>query len=283
MINEQTDRIEVFPKVIAYYKLTIENTKFYYFGSTVNLFSRIGQHRSDLINSRHANINLTKAFKESSTKKFCVEYRTFSTLGEANAVEERMILDNRNDPYMCNIGLNNNFGDVLTLHPDRIEIIKGRAKTISINQAKLSIEEKYQIRDVRGVLNPMWGKTHTPEARKIISLANKGKVGPNKGKPLSEVTKKKLSDNGKKWIGDLNPFYGKKHSAESIEKMKLSHKDQKPSVFNRISIDGTSYNSCAEASRTLGILISTISFRVRSNNPKFNNYKLLEKVIGIKK
>ena len=35
-------------------------------------------------------------------------------------------------------------------------------------------------------------------------------------------------------------------------------------------------------SRKLGILTSTISFRVRSKNPKFDNYKLLERVIGKK-
>ena len=150
-------------------------------------------------------------------------------------------------------------GDVLTLHPNRDELIKQRAKTLSENQSKLTLEEKYKIRDVRGNLNPMWGKTHTPEARKIISLANKGKVGPNLGKPLSEETKKKLSEIGKTWVGPLNPFFGRKHTEESIEKMKLSHKGQKPSAFNRISIDNVEYDSCADASRKLGILISTIS------------------------
>lgn len=281
-IEEVLDR-KKFVKVIAYYKLTIEDSGFYYFGSTTSLFNRITQHRSGLNCGRHDNIKLSKAYLESTSKKIHVEYRMFPTIEEANAFEEWMISQNLNDPLMCNIGLNNKFGDVLTLHPNKDELIKKRSKTLSENQSKLTLEEKYKIRDVRGNLNPMWGKTHTPEVREIISLANKGKVGPNLGKPLSEETKRKLSEIGKTWTGSLNPFFGRKHTEESIEKMKLSHKGQTPSVFNRISIDDVEYDSCADASRKLGILSSTISFRVRSKNPKFNNYKLLERVVGNKK
>ncbi len=281
VIEEVLDRKKYF-KVIAYYKLILVDSGFYYFGSTNNLFHRITQHRSNLNCGRHDNIKLSEAYLNSTSKKIHVEYKMFSSIEEANAFEEKMIRENLNDPLMCNIGLNNKFGDVLTLHPNRDELIKQRAKTLSENQSKLTLEEKYKIRDVRGNLNPMWGKTHTPEARKIISLANRGKVGPNLGKPLSEETKKKLSEIGKTWVGPLNPFFGKKHTEESIEKMKLSHKGQEPSVFNKISIDNIEYNSCSDASRKLGILISTISFRVRSKNPKFDNYKLLERVIGKK-
>lgn len=281
VIEEVLDRKKYF-KVIAYYKLILVDSGFYYFGSTNNLFHRITQHRSNLNRDGHDNIKLSEAYLKSTSKKIHVEYKMFPSIEEANAFEEKMIRENLNDPLMCNIGLNNKFGDVLTLHPNRDEIINKRSKTISENQSKLTLEEKYKIRDVRGNLNPMWGKTHTPEARKIISLANKGKVGPNLGKPLSEETKKKLSEIGKTWVGPLNPFFGRKHTEESIEKMKLSHKGQKPSVFNRISIDNVEYDSCADASRKLGILISTISFRVRSKNPKFDNYKLLERVIGKK-
>ena len=281
VIEEVLDRKKYF-KIIAYYKLILVDSGFYYFGSTINLVQRITQHRSNLDCNRHENVKLSEAYNNSTSKKIHVEYRMFSSIEEANAFEEMMIRKNLNDPLMCNIGLNNKFGDVLTLHPNRDEIIKQRSKTISENQSKLTLEEKYKIRDVRGNLNPMWGKTHTPEARKIISLANKGKVGPKLGKPLSEETKKKLSDNGKKWVGSLNPFFGKKHTKETIEKMKLNKLGQKPTVYNRISIDGIDYDSCADASRKLGILTSTISFRVRSKNPKFDNYKLLEKVIGKK-
>ena len=122
-IEEVLDR-KKFVKVIAYYKLTIEDSGFYYFGSTTSLFNRITQHRSGLNCGRHDNIKLSKAYLESTSKKIHVEYRMFPTIEEANAFEEWMISQNLNDPLMCNIGLNNKFGDVLTLHPNKDELIK---------------------------------------------------------------------------------------------------------------------------------------------------------------
>ena len=44
----------------------------------------------------------------------------------------------------------------------------------------------------------------------------------------SEATKKRLSDIGKTLVGDKNPFYGKKHSDETRERMKLAWKHRAP-------------------------------------------------------
>ena len=55
-----------------------------------------------------------------------------------------------------------------------------------------------------GELNPMFGKTHTPEARELIRLAH---LGTNQ----SEETKIKISEASR---GSNNPFYGKTHTSE---------------------------------------------------------------------
>ena len=61
--------------------------------------------------------------------------------------------------------------------------------------------------------NPMYGKHHTKEARNKMSKANKGKK-------LSEETKKKMSEAHKgKQVGENNPMYGKKHSDAAKKKM----------------------------------------------------------------
>jgi len=84
----------------------------------------------------------------------------------------------------------------------------------------------------------MHGKKHTEETKKKMSDASKGKEKPwligtkrsedtkskmsssHKGKVLSESTKKKISENHHDVNGKNNPMYGKKHSPETIEKMR---------------------------------------------------------------
>jgi hypothetical protein len=87
---------------------------------------------------------------------------------------------------------------------------------------------------ISGKNNPMFGKTHSEEARQKISevaknissetrrkmsVAKIGKNSPMLGKPHSEETRKKLSEIGKKLVGDNNPFFGKTHSEETKQKL----------------------------------------------------------------
>jgi len=62
-------------------------------------------------------------------------------------------------------------------------------------------EEKVQMFTLKGENHPMWGKTHTEEAKKKI------------GKSSSERNS-----------GENNPLYGKKHSDESLQKMRNNRK-----------------------------------------------------------
>ena len=64
------------------------------------------------------------------------------------------------------------------------------------------------------------GKQLTEETKKKISEATIGRQSPNKGKHPSEETRRKLSEAHKgKQAGENNPMYGKRHSANSIQKM----------------------------------------------------------------
>ncbi len=82
----------------------------------------------------------------------------------------------------------------------------------------------------------MYGKKHTEETKKkmsdslrgnqnclgrILSEDTKSKISSShKGKILSESTKNKISENHHNVSGEKNPMYGKKHSPETIEKMR---------------------------------------------------------------
>jgi hypothetical protein len=65
------------------------------------------------------------------------------------------------------------------------------------------------------------------EWRNKIGAANKGRKSHLLGKHLTEDHRMKLIAAKKGvWSGENNPFFGKKHSKETIEKMRKAHKGQ---------------------------------------------------------
>ena len=70
--------------------------------------------------------------------------------------------------------------------------------------------------------------------------------------------------------GENNPFFNKKHSKETKEKLSNLNKGNKPSNSLKIIIDNVLYNSATEASKILNCATATILNRCRSD--KFDNY-----------
>ena len=82
----------------------------------------------------------------------------------------------------------------------------------------------------------MYGKNHTEKTKEKMSQSAKGNQNclgrilseetklkisaSHKGKILSDSTKDKISENHHNVSGEKNPMYGKKHSPETIEKMR---------------------------------------------------------------
>jgi group I intron endonuclease len=82
----------------------------------------------------------------------------------------------------------------------------------------------------------MYGKKHTEETKKKMSDSSKGNKNclgrvlsdetklkiseSNKGKVLSDLVRKKISENHHDVSGEKNPMYGRKHSPETIEKIR---------------------------------------------------------------
>jgi len=81
---------------------------------------------------------------------------------------------------------------------------------------------------LRGKNATFYGKKHSEESKRKMSLANKGKPGPNLGKKLSDETKKRLSDSMKiAMAGENNPMYGRKHSKETRDRIRAKHLGKK--------------------------------------------------------
>ena len=77
-----------------------------------------------------------------------------------------------------------------------------RGSELPFYRERLTEEHKNKIRLAR------IGHEVSNETRKKISIANKGKIGYNKGKKLSEQTRKKISMNHADVSGKNNPMYG---------------------------------------------------------------------------
>jgi group I intron endonuclease len=113
--------------------------------------------------------------------------------------------------------------------------------------------------------------------RRNVSELHKGNSYRN-GKKASEETRLKMSEKAKLKIGEKNPFFGKHHTEETIQKIKDKSKGRLPPNTIKISIDGNIYISITEAARQLSKPAPTILWRLKSKNAKFDNYKYVEEI-----
>lgn len=131
-------------------------------------------------------------------------------------------------------------------------------------------KEKYS-RDRKGKLvgekNGMYGKTHTPEARKKMSNPQYGPDNGMYGKSHTDEAKKKISE---AVSGEKNPFYGKTHTEEARQKISNAAKIRAEKNKSHIEIDGILYIGLGCAAESFGVGISTVKYRCKSD--KFPNW-----------
>ena len=80
------------------------------------------------------------------------------------------------------------------------------------------------------------GRVFSKETIKKMSIAKIGKSSPRKGDGLTDETKQKISENNKgKYSGKNNPFYGKEHTDEARNMMKLYAMNRPREVQDKIN------------------------------------------------
>ena len=177
---------------------------------------------------------LTEAIKKYGEDKFFIELiEEVDTAGRAYELEQYYIKEyNTKVPYGYNLtdGGDGIFG---------WEVTEEYRQECSERVKQLHKEKKVG----------MYGKNHSDETKRKMSVASKGKSKPwligrklspesieklrqiNLGRVLSDETRKKISENHHDVNGENNPMYGKNHSPETIEKLREKAKNRPKRVW----------------------------------------------------
>jgi len=229
-----------------------------YYGSSKNIEKRWSIHKRELNNNIHINCKLQRAWNKYGENNF-----SFEIVEECNInillETEQKYLDLQPE---YNIGVKSSGGDNLTKNPNKVNIVKKMTESVKRRYNTMTDEEKKEKHSQPMETNPNW--------KGGISISN------------CEVCNKKISQNAKRCMEHIeyerngidNPFFGKKHSDETKNKLR----EKRIGVYNGeqnipIIIDGVEYRSAGEASKILKIPMVTIRWRVISKNKKFDNYK----------
>lgn len=276
------------------YKLTNTVNGKFYIGSAKDIDFRVERHFSNLRHESHCNAHLQRAWNQYGNVFIS---SVLEETDEQNLlIREQYYLD-LFKPYLIDIGYNigrsASGGDNLTSHPHRERIIAKMKASLQKRLIERTEEEKrLKSESMLGERNPNYGNKWSEEVKKRASENKKGIPFKGDKNTLSKKLKEwwansenhaKMSDM-RKGVG--NGFYGKNHSEKSIEKMRHSQKsiveikrsNNQPLAPNSIAvtINDIKYMSATEAARAIGVNHTTIMNRVRSQNPKFGNYKFAE-------
>jgi len=260
-----------------------------YVGSTKNFTNRFKQHLGGLQNNNHHNVILQRAFKKygiENVKFFIIEEIPYEK--KIILEREQFHIDKTKERGRCANLSGASFGDTKTGHPNRELIIEKATKTALQNMSNLTAEERKIKYGQPGTLNGMYGKTHSEEVKKffkerIYSKDTRNKMSESAYKKFEErpELKENLSRHAAQRTGEKNPFYGKSHTKETKEKIRNKNKGLKP--VNRITIQvmGEEYESYGDASKDLGIGVTTIRWRCLSENEKFKDYQIIKAPMAV--
>ena len=259
--------------IIGVYKISNIKDGRYYIGHSQNIEKRFKTHKYNLKRGKHINMFLQNSYNKYGLDSFTFEIiHKFDNVEKSKEKELEYLQNLEIRKELFNLNYNNDGGDMLSHHPNKKEIIKKGIETKKKNIELMTEEQRKKSYSKFGEKNGMFGKTHTKEAREIISNKNKGNTY-RLGYKCSEEICKKISVIAKQRIREKNPFFGKVHSEEARKKISESNLGKKPKNMIKIIVDDIIYDSITEAGRQLGLNTTVVLWRLKSKNPNFDNYK----------
>lgn len=311
--------------MIGIYRIKNKINEKCYYGSSKDIEKRWKTHLNQLRNKKHINSILQNAWNKYGEENFIFEIVEECELKDLFEKEQKYV-DDYGD---YNIGLKVCGGDNISKNPNKDLIIENIKKGYNLWLDSLSDEEIKKrfskpldknpnwkggssfvycacgrrigysrkscqnCREIDGENNPFYGKTHTDEFKKKLSLRMMGVYNGEQNIPIiiDEIEYNSLGDASKKldipittirWrCLSKNPKY-KNYYYKGKEKIFYSEEQQKEifsnsqkgkqKPFNKpFIIDEVEYRTLKEASDKLNIHPMTIKGRLKS--PNFDNYK----------
>jgi len=243
-----------------------------YIGSSSEITKRLDRHQRELEKGIHHNQKLQDEYDNESS--ISVELFACDDREHAYAVEEALIDYHYTEGNLLNIGKQSRGGDNLSNNPRKARIVEQIANALRERNRSMSPEERKRKFGRPGILNGMYGRTHTSEVKKTLSETHKGNtycLGYKHGPEM----RRKISILAKKRIGNKNSFYGKNHSEETKRKLSIAKRGRKPTNANKIEIDGVLYESQADAAKALGVSSALITYRLKSSSDKYSGYRVI--------
>lgn len=182
-------------KTYNIYTITNLVTNKKYLGITSDLKKREYRHFYELRRNKHHCIYLQRSFNKHGEQNFVFEV-LFGSLSKEKAEKiEKMYLNEHYD-NIYNTSKQSGGGDLISYHPNLEGIKAKHSKNGKERWENMSEDEKEAHAErYRGENNPMFGNTHSPEARKKISEAHKGKTfSSERRKQMSEIQNKRYED-----------------------------------------------------------------------------------------
>lgn len=162
-----------------------------YIGQSRNINARIAGHKNLLKKNKHDNLHLQRSWKEYGEQNFLFYILELCTIDELNEREKYYIKQYKTDDI--------NYGFNMTSGGDYDYCLN--------EEIKKKISQK-MLGKMSGDKNPNYGRRLTDEEKKKISIRNSN--------PSKEIREKLRAAR-----------LGKKHSPETIEKLKIKRKQQK--------------------------------------------------------
>lgn len=183
--------------MIGVYALLFQNDNVYIGSSAVSCEGRLTTHLSDLHKGNHCNAKMQACFNKYGDPEFqilevCKNPKKVTT-------REQAWLDAQPSDVLINFGPalpNALFGKGLTDEHKRKLSLAQKGKKLRLGK-RHSDKTKRKLSELAKGNKNMFGKKFSAETRKKMSLANIGKPAHNKGMPMSDEQKMKISQSMK--------------------------------------------------------------------------------------
>lgn len=238
----KTDKI-----VSGVYQVVSTRSNKRYIGSSTNIEKRFRIHIQQLKSDKHHSLLLQEAYRIFGEDAFTVE-----VLEECDKdllrIKEQEWLDKADKSTLYNVSFTSTCGNIIENHPEKERLRREAGERLRLAPRA----------DQRKERNSNWKGGW----KSFCKCGNKMAIGA--------TTCGSCRDRDK----DKNPFFGKKHSEETIEKLrKINLGLQRPAFCKIVCVGDKEYRSLTDTAKELGVVAATILNRIRSKNYPEYKYK----------